>query len=153
MDQLFKAAESAGMSKEQAEKALGAVFGFLKSSLPADKYNMIKEKFPEADGMVEAEEQDKSGGEGEGGGGGLMGAAMGAFEDVMSSTDTTALMSKLASAGIGPDTFHKFMAEAAPQIQKVTGVDVNSVLKGGGGGEEGEASSNPMGQMMGMFGK
>jgi hypothetical protein len=161
MDQLLKLAEQAGMSKDQANKALAGVFGLLKNKLPAEQYKMVSDKFPEADGLVA--EQTKSGGSDgagdgdEGGLGGFMGAAMGALGAAEGSTNTASLMAMLAKAGIGPETFGNFVSTAAPKIKELTGVDVASMLPGGSGasegGGDGEATSNPMGQMMSMFGK
>jgi hypothetical protein len=73
--------------------------------------------------------------------------------------DIASLMGMMAGAGIGPAQMKKFLPMAAPVIQQMSGVDVTSMLGGSStsGGEasasSGGGSSNPMGQLMGMFGK
>jgi hypothetical protein len=41
-----------GISPEQAQKGMGAVLGFLKTSLPAETYSKLSSAVPGADGMV-----------------------------------------------------------------------------------------------------
>ena len=99
-----------------------------------------------------------------------------------SATDITSLLAKLAGNGITPRQIQQFLPLAAPYIQQMTGVDVSSILglspssggSTGGGGGGGNAAmnmlssltggsssggsstadnSNPLGSVMGMFGK
>ena len=100
-----------------------------------------------------------------------------------STTDITSLVAKLAGHGITPQQIQQFLPLAAPYIQQMTGVDIGSMLglspssggsTGGGGGGVGNSAmdmlssltgsssavgsstgdnSNPLGSVMGMFGK
>jgi hypothetical protein len=162
MDQLLKLAQESGMTESQGETASGGIFGLLKANLGEEEYGKIEQQFPEAEAMVQKQEKESSGG------GGLMGAAMGAFggggggggssSGGGGGMDIAGLMSMAAGAGIGPAQMQKFLPMAAPVIQQMTGVDVSSMLggsssSGGGSSANGGGSPNPMGQIMGMFGK
>lgn len=182
------------MTPEQGKTATGGVFGFLKQHLSEENYSKVSQQFPEADSLLATEQQQqqqKDGGSGgSGSAGGLMGAAMGALSSSSqgggsngdAGMDLAKLMTMLGSKGISPTQLQSFLPMAAPYIQKMTGVNVtslmgagsaagggsggsggdplsgmlNSLTGGGGGGSSSGGSGggeNPMGQMMGMFGK
>lgn len=143
MDQLLKLAQQAGMTEEQGKTAAGGIFGLLKSQLSEGQYAKLTSQFPEADALA-TQQQQRDGGSGGGGGvGGLLGAAMGALDGDGAggtqggggsgsggggATDIVGLLAKLAGKGITPQQIQKFLPLVAPHIQKMTGIDVSSML-------------------------
>jgi hypothetical protein len=153
MDKLLKLAQQAGMSEEQGKTAAGGIFGLLKNQLSEADYAKLTSQFPEADSL--ATQQKKDGGASDAGG--LLGAAMGALgggsqggtasSSGGGATDITSLLAMLAGKGVTPQQIQKFLPLAAPHIQKMTGIDVSSMLgaPAGGGTAAGAGGSTSTG--------
>jgi hypothetical protein len=183
MDDLLKLAEDAGMNKEQAETATGGVLDFLQKHVSEDQFKEIGKCLGPVEDMINKYKSEESGGSKlvgslmgslSGGGGGqkqqdraAAGAAESGDNKASGAGDLAGLLASLGSMGISPADVTKFLPKVVAFLKKQN-IDVADVLSmatgstSGGGGEGGETSGqqastggggNPLGKIMGMFGK
>jgi hypothetical protein len=98
-------ASKCGISADQAKKAFGAVLGLLKSKLPAETFNKLRDSVPAADNLMAAADM------GEQAGGGVVEAVKGAIGKMFGGGDAMAALR--AGLGIHPPRDRVLEGQAA----------------------------------------
>ncbi len=123
MEQLIaQITQATGIDVETAQKAVGAILGFLKREGPADAVNQLIEKIPGAEGLIA-----ESGGEG-GGGGGLMGALGGLMGG--GAGGLMGLAGQLQGMGLGMGQMQEVGKTLFSQGRELVGEDVMGQIAG-----------------------
>jgi hypothetical protein len=123
-------ASKVGISPEQAQRGLGTVLAFLKSSLPEDAFSKVESAVPGANSLMTSAEAVKESA------GGIIGAVT-SMAGKLFGEGSGAMLSKLTHIGLSADQIKSFVPRVLEFLKSKLPADVmkqvTALIPGGGG--------------------